>query len=375
MQSFSAEEKNNDCWPNLIKSWTKLNTFFDFDKQKEELSRLKNGLEQKDLWQNPKEAKSLFAEIKNKEDELNFWEDLSQKIKDLTEEKEILTLMEKESQEDLTVNWQKWNQTVLALWKKVQEKETLLFFDQPFDQSEAFLTIKSGAGGLDAEDWAEMLLRMYLRFLEKNNFHVEMVEKSVGKEGGLKNVSLKISGSYPYGFLRGEHGIHRLVRLSPFNVAKSRETSFASVEVIPFIPEDALKIEEKDLKIETFRAGGPGGQHVNTTDSAVRITHLPTNLTASCQSERSQFQNKELALRILKAKIFKKQKEEKEQSVSSLRGEQRDVSFGSQIRSYVLHPYTLVKDHRSGYSVSNVNSVLDGEIEEFIKSYLRHTHL
>ena len=144
MQSFSAEEKNNDCWPNLIKSWTKLNTFFDFDKQKEELSRLKNGLEQKDLWQNPKEAKSLFAEIKNKEDELNFWEDLSQKIKDLTEEKEILTLMEKESQEDLTVNWQKWNQTVLALWKKVQEKETLLFFDQPFDQSEAFLTIKSG---------------------------------------------------------------------------------------------------------------------------------------------------------------------------------------------------------------------------------------
>jgi len=232
------------------------------------------------------------------------------------------------------------------------------------------LTIKSGAGGTDAQDWAEMLLKMYLRYFEQKGFSAVIVDKSPGKEAGIKNVELQVKGNFAYGILRGEHGIHRLVRQSPFNVAKSRETSFAGVEIVPLIPDIKLEISEKDLKIDTFRAGGPGGQHVNTTSSAVRITHLPTGLTVSCQNERSQLQNKQLAMEILKAKVFKKQEEEREKNISQIRGEKKEAAFGHQIRSYVLHPYTMVKDHRTGFSTSDVNKVLAGELDDFVKSYL-----
>lgn len=319
-----------------------------------------------------------MVELKEKENEAGFFDEISAKINGLKEEKEFLesyvgpkhALDNKKSKEEYEKNLDIWQKEVEEILLKLKRRETLLMFNGPYDRSDAVLTIKSGAGGTDAQDWAEILLRMYLGYFFQKGFEVKIIDKSHGKETGLKSAELQVKGRFAYGHLRGEHGIHRLVRLSPFNTAKSRETSFASVEIIPFIPDIKLDIEDKDLKIDTFRAGGPGGQHVNTTSSAVRITHLPTNITVVCQNERSQMQNKQLAMQILKAKVFQKQEEEYQSKITDLRGEHQDAAFGHQIRSYVLHPYTMVKDHRTGFSVSDVNKVLNGDLEEFIKNYL-----
>jgi peptide chain release factor 2 len=336
----------------------------------EELAQLKAKINAQDIWQKPEEAKNILTEAKNKEDEINFWVEIKNNIDNLKEEKDLLDSMESEINLDYQDSVNKWEKEVKIILEKLKEKESLLFFAGPYDRSDAVVTVKSGAGGTDAQDWADMLLRMYLRYFERKGFQAKIIDKSSGKEAGIKGAELQVSGSFAYGYLKGEHGIHRLVRLSPFNVAKSRETSFASVEVVPLVPDIKLEISEKDLKIDTFRAGGPGGQHVNTTSSAVRITHLPTNITVVCQNERSQMQNKQLAMQILKAKVWKKREEEHQSKITDLRGEHKEAAFGNQIRSYVLHPYTMVKDHRTGFSVSDVNKVLDGEIEEFIKNYL-----
>jgi len=342
-------------------------------------------LEQENIWQDPEKAKSFLAELKNKENEVLFWEEVEKKIEDLEEEKALLDSINVETQPsaakslagkhaaspgDLEKSQQSWQKEVGETLKKLKEKEIFLMFSSLYDRSDVVLSIKSGAGGTDAQDWAEMLLRMYLRYFEQKGFKATIIDKSLGKEAGIKSVELQVKGDFAYGYLRGEHGIHRLVRLSPFNVAKSRETSFVSVEIVPLIPENILEISEKDLKIDTFRAGGPGGQHVNTTSSAVRITHLPTGITVNCQNERSQLQNKQLAIQILKAKVFQRLEEERQKKISNLRGERKEAAFGHQIRSYVLHPYTMIKDHRTGFSVSDVNKVLDGGLEDFIKNYL-----
>jgi len=333
-------------------------------------------LEQKDVWQDQAKAKALSVEMKNKEDEFIFWEEIKKNIENLEEEKDLLDSLSVGPQHAADgyapslQDMQIWHKEVEETLEKLRKKEFLLTFNGQNDHSDAVLTIKSGAGGTDAQDWAEMLFKMYLRYCERKGFQATILDRAAGKEAGIKSAELQVKGNYAFGFLRGEHGIHRLVRLSPFNVAKTRETSFASVEVVPLIPDVKLEISEKDLKIDTFRAGGPGGQHVNTTSSAVRITHLPTNITVVCQNERSQLQNKQLALQILKAKVFQKQAEDRQKNISDLKGERKEAAFGHQIRSYVLHPYTLVKDHRTGFSVSDVNKVLDGEIDEFIKSYL-----
>jgi peptide chain release factor 2 len=239
------------------------------------------------------------------------------------------------------------------------------------DRNNAILTINPGAGGTESQDWAQILFRMYTRWAEKSGYKVEVVEYLPGEEAGLKSATLTISGEYAYGYLKGEAGVHRLVRISPFDANKRRHTSFAAILVYPEVSEDIeVEIDDDDLRIDTFRASGAGGQHVNKTDSAVRITHLPTNIVVSCQNERSQQKNRATAMKILKARIYAIKKKEKEEKMDEIIGEKKDIAWGSQIRSYTLQPYQLIKDHRTDYETGNVNAVLDGGLDEFINKYL-----
>ena len=257
------------------------------------------------------------------------------------------------------------------LKKEIASLELLTLLNNPYDKNNCILELHAGAGGTEACDWTNMLYRMYLRYLEKNHYRVEIISYLEGEETGIKSVSLKVDGNFPYGYLKCEKGVHRLVRLSPFDANNKRHTSFASVDVIPEFSDNIdVKIDEKDLKIDVYRSSGAGGQHVNTTDSAVRITHLPTKIVVSCQKERSQIQNREEAMRMLKSKLKVLELEKQNQELQEVKGESLNIEFGSQIRSYVMHPYSMVKDHRTNYETSYVNKVLDGEMEEFIESYL-----
>ena len=241
-----------------------------------------------------------------------------------------------------------------------------------FDDHPAILEVHAGEGGTDSQDWAEMLFRMYQRWAERNRFKVQLVDLTPGEEAGIKGATLTIEGRYAYGLLAAERGVHRLVRISPFDAAKRRHTSFASVDVTPEVEEDVdIEVDPDDLRIDTYRSSGAGGQHVNVTDSAVRITHLPTGIVVSCQNERSQMQNRQVAMRILKSRLLVRAREEREAEMAALRGEKRDIGFGSQIRSYVLHPYQMVKDHRTALETGNVQGVLDGDIQAFIEAELR----
>ena len=248
----------------------------------------------------------------------------------------------------------------------------LLLLNEPYDKNNCILEIHPGAGGTESCDWANMLYRMYLRYCEKKNYKVELLDYQAGDEAGIKSVSILIKGTYAYGYLKNEKGVHRLVRLSPFDSNNRRHTSFASVDVSPDIEkDDSIEIDEKDLKIDVYRSTGAGGQGVNTTDSAVRVTHLPTKIVVTCQNERSQIQNKEQAIKVLKGKLLARKLEEQEKELNKIKGEQLNIDFGSQIRSYVMHPYSMVKDHRTEEETSNVNKVLDGDIDIFIESNLK----
>ncbi len=242
-----------------------------------------------------------------------------------------------------------------------------------YDANEAVASLHAGAGGTESQDWAEMLLRMYLRWGEREGFEVELDEVNPGEEAGIKSATFIVRGLNAYGLLSAERGVHRLVRISPYDASSRRHTSFASLDVIPLLPEDQeLEIDPKDLRIETYRSSGAGGQHVNVTDSAVRITHVPTGITAACQNERSQTQNRAVAMRILTARLMDLARREREERIENLRGERRDIEFGSQIRSYVLHPYRMVKDHRTGVEIGDVDRVLDGDLRRLIEAALRH---
>ena len=313
------------------------------------------------FWQDPSSAKVAQTADSLKKD-IAFWEELDKKISDL---EELVKISESDSELTGQINQQSKD-----IERKLAEVRVRTLLSGKYDASDALFAIHAGAGGTDAQDWVEMLLRMYLRYAELKKFKVEVLSKSQGTEAGLKSVMLHISGEHAYGFLKNEAGVHRLVRISPFNTGKTRETSFALVEVLPVIPEAEVKLDPKDIKIDTSTASGHGGQSVNTTYSAVRVTHLPTGITVSIQNERSQHQNKEKALEILRSRLAKLEEEKREKERKELRGEFHSPEWGNQIRSYVLHPYKLVKDHRTDFETSDVDSVLNGEIDEFIEKAL-----
>lgn len=298
--------------------------------------------------------------------EIESLEKIEKEIADLLELTTIIETPSESEREDVEKQFE-------TVKKEIETLEFQTLLNGEFDASDAIVAIHAGAGGVDAQDWAEMLLRMYLRWAEISGFKVRIVDESRGTEAGIKSVTFEVDGSYAYGNLKSEAGVHRLVRLSPFNADNLRQTSFASVEVMPVIEEiKEIKINPQDLVIDTYRSSGAGGQHVNTTDSAVRITHVPTKIVVTCQSERSQLQNREQAMKVLKARIHQRYLEEQEAERRKLKGEVQNNEWGNQIRSYVIHPYKLVKDHRTKFETSDAEKVLDGELHGFMEAYLRY---
>jgi peptide chain release factor 2 len=290
--------------------------------------------------------------------------------KEITELIEMATLAIDENDQSLQ---EEIHRHIEGLTSQLDDLETRLLLSEEYDARDAILTIHAGAGGTESQDWAEMLLRMYLRWAEQHKYKTEILDTSAGEEAGIKSSTIEIKGDYAYGYLKSEHGVHRLVRLSPFDADHARHTSFVLIEVLPEAEgEIDLKVKPEDLKIDTFRSSGPGGQHMQKTSSAVRITHLPTGIIVSCQSQRSQRQNKESALKVLYARLLEQKLEEKEMEKAELKGERIEAGWGNQIRSYVLHPYQMVKDHRTKYETGNANAVLNGDLDDFISSYLRY---
>jgi len=284
------------------------------------------------------------------------------------EHRELLELAKEEDDSEVRSEIERHLTTII---KEVEDVEFRHMLNGDNDINNAFVSINAGAGGTEAQDWAEMLLRMYLRWAEKQNYKAEIIEILTGDEAGIKNVTFSVVGDYSYGYLKAEVGIHRLVRISPYDAGKRRHTSFASVFVYPDIEDEiVVEIDESELRIDTFRASGAGGQHVNKTDSAVRITHLPTGIVVQCQNERSQHKNKAMAMKVLKARIYERQLREQEKKMEELHSTKKQIAWGSQIRSYVMQPYRMVKDHRTNKETGNVESVLDGNIDDFIKEYL-----
>lgn len=333
---------------------------------KKEIGALEVAVMAPDAWNEPERAREDGQKLAELRREYDAWQELRTALHDL---QDVGRLSAEEGDESIGMDLE---EQLEGLHKKYLALEFALLFSGKYDQSNAIVSIHAGAGGTDAQDWAEMLLRMFFRYVERKSWSVQLIDESRGGEAGIKSVMFSVHGRYAYGHLRGEAGVHRLVRQSPFNSDALRQTSFALVEVIPeIVGEIDVEIRPEDLRIDTFMSGGKGGQSVNTTYSAVRIVHLPTKITVSCQNERSQTQNKEMAMRVLKGKLLQLKEAALEKEKKDLRGEFHSAEWGSQIRSYVLHPYKMVKDHRTSVETTDTEAVLDGDLDAFIEGYLR----
>ena len=338
---------------------------FDLEKLKEENILLESEIQEPDFWNDQENAQKVSQKLKNNTDRIQEFVSLKGQVEDL----ELLIEMVKEENDESHLS--EIRNEMDSVGKILENARIAALLNEEYDKNNAILSIHAGAGGTEAQDWAEMLYRMYTRWVLDHNYRLTIVDILTDTEAGIKSVTMLVEGENAYGYLKSEKGVHRLVRISPFDAAKKRHTSFASVDVTPEMEdvEDA-EINDSDLRIDTYRSTGAGGQHVNTTDSAIRITHIPTGIVVSCQNERSQFKNKEVALKLLKSKLVEIKKIENKEKIEDIQGKYNQIAWGSQIRSYVFHPYSMVKDHRTNAETGNVQSVMDGNIDMFINEYL-----
>lgn len=347
---------------NLNKKIAQATELLKLGELKEKLVKLSNEMNASDFWSDQKKAQEISQDYQNIKEETDKWEEIQKQVSDL---------LELSSAGDVGLESEIETQ-INQLEKKFQEYELFLLLNGPYDQGNAIVSMHAGSGGTEAQDWTQMLTRMIGRFCEKQKWRVEILDESRGQEAGYKSITFRVSGRYAFGYLKSEHGVHRLVRISPFDAEKMRHTSFALMEVLPEIDDKVeVNIDPKDLRIDTFMSGGKGGQSVNTTYSAVRIVHIPTGISVSCQNERSQTQNKETAMNILRAKLHRLEEEKRAKEHQELRGEYKSAEWGNQIRSYVLHPYHLVKDHRTGYESTDPEAVLEGDLLPLCEAYLK----
>lgn len=339
---------------------------FDVVSTKEEVKKLEQEMQDVNFWNDKGRANNVISNLNALKDGIESIESLKNKIDNNLD---LIELLEEENDEELgNLIINDYN----SIEKELKQLEMELLLNNPYDKNNAILEIHSGAGGTEACDWANMLYRMYLKWIEKKGYKIDEIDYQEGEEAGIKSVSILVKGVNAFGYLKCEKGIHRLVRISPFDANKRRHTSFASVDITPEFDDDInIEIKDEDLKIDVFRSSGSGGQSVNTTDSAVRITHLPSKIVVTCQNERSQIQNKETALKILRNKLYKLELDNREKELNKIKGVERSIDFGSQIRSYIIHPYTMVKDHRTNYEEGDVYKILDGDIDSFIEEYLK----
>ncbi|MFW5981974.1 MAG: peptide chain release factor 2 [Halanaerobiaceae bacterium] len=343
-----------------------LSDSLDLTQLQESREKLENEMAKPDFWNKQEEAQKVSRKSKKIKDKIQALTSLKESF----EEAELLAELADEEGEDSEM-WSEFQQEIEGLEKKIGKMEFKLKLSGKYDSNNAILSIHPGAGGTESQDWAEMLLRMYSRWAESNGYQLTSLDYLPGDEAGVKSVTILIEGDYAYGYLKSERGVHRLVRISPFDSSGRRHTSFASVDVMPEIDDDIeVEIDEKDLRIETYRASGAGGQHVNKTDSAVRITHQPSGIVVQCQNERSQHKNKAMAMKMLKSKLIEVMEAVQAEKINDIRGEHKDIAWGSQIRSYVFHPYNMIKDHRTNLEEGNVKKVMDGYIDDFIEAYL-----
>lgn len=320
------------------------------------------------FWDDQKKAQAVIDETNGLKHTVGQYEKINNQYEDLEVTYE---LVREENDQELL---EELNQELAEFKIDISEYELEMLLNEPYDANNAIVELHPGAGGTESQDWASILLRMYQRWCEHKNYTVETLDYLPGDEAGVKSVTLLVKGHNAYGYLKSEKGVHRLVRISPFDSSGRRHTSFVSCDVTPEMPDDVdIEIKNEDIKIDTYRASGAGGQHVNTTDSAVRITHIPTHVVVTCQNERSQIKNREAAMKMLKSKLYQLEIEKQQEELAAIRGEQKEIGWGSQIRSYVFHPYTMVKDHRTNIEIGNAQSVVDGEIDPFIDAYLRET--